>query len=168
MTDPGLDRPAYGLWALCVAVKLAIFAVAGRSYGYLSDELYFLDAADHLALGYVDYPPLIAWTVAGLTALLGTDLLVLRGFACIVGILVTVIAVDLVRILGELERFPIGLDRASLPTGKTSHFRQIHQDLRRTRRKNDDIRIAHSRFTIKHPRTGLRGQGFSARRGAVP
>ncbi len=100
MTDPALVRPAYGLWALCAGVKLAIFALAGRAYGYLSDELYFLDAAEHLALGYVDYPPLIAWTLAGLTAIFGADLLVLRGFACLVGILVTIIAIDLVRILG--------------------------------------------------------------------
>ena len=29
-------------------------------YGWDRDELYFLAAAHHLALGYVDFPPLIA------------------------------------------------------------------------------------------------------------
>ena len=60
------DRPApnFRLWIFCVVVKLTIFAIAGRAYGYLSDELYFLDAAEHLALGYVDFPAcnrLVSW-----------------------------------------------------------------------------------------------------------
>jgi hypothetical protein len=96
------ERPApnYRLWIFCAAVKLTIFAIAGRAYGYLSDELYFLDAAEHLALGYVDFPPAIAWVLAGLTGLVGQDLLVLRGFACLIGIGVTVVSVDIVRLLG--------------------------------------------------------------------
>jgi len=92
--------PDYRLRAFCVLAKLAIFAVAGRAYGYLSDELYFLDAAEHLALGYVDFPPAIAWVMAALTGLFGQDLLILRGFACLVGIGVTLISVDVVRLLG--------------------------------------------------------------------
>lgn len=92
--------PNYRLWAFCALAKIAIFVVAGRAYGYLSDELYFLDAAEHLALGYVDFPPGIAWVMAALTGLFGQDLLVLRGFACLVGIAVTLISVDIVRLLG--------------------------------------------------------------------
>jgi hypothetical protein len=30
-------------------------------YGYFRDELYYLAASDHLALGYVDFAPLMAW-----------------------------------------------------------------------------------------------------------
>src|SRR5439155_11903333 len=30
-------------------------------YGYFRDELYYLAASDHLAFGYVDFAPLIAW-----------------------------------------------------------------------------------------------------------
>ena len=97
-----IDRPppSYPLWAFCAVAKLAIFAIAGRAYGYLSDELYFLDAAGHLAAGYVDFPPAIAWVMAVLTGLFGTDLLVLRGFACLLGIGVALISVDIVRLLG--------------------------------------------------------------------
>lgn len=93
-------RPDFRLWAVCGVVKLAILAAAGSQYGYLSDELYFLDAADHLALGYVDFPPAIAWVMAGLTGLFGSDLPVLRTFACLVGIAVTLLAVEVTRALG--------------------------------------------------------------------
>ncbi len=95
-----MERPDYRLWAFCAFTRLAILALAGRQYGYLADELYFLDAAGHLAAGYVDFPPLIAWVTAGLTGAFGTDLLVLRAFACLVGIAVAIVATDIVRLLG--------------------------------------------------------------------
>jgi len=93
--------PAYSAWVFCVVVKLAILAVAGRQYGYLADELYFLDAAGHLAAGYVDFPPAIAWIIAGVTAIFGSDLMVLRTLACLVGIGATILAVDVSRLLGS-------------------------------------------------------------------
>jgi len=92
--------PFFGLWIFCAATKIVIFGLAGRAYGYMSDELYFLDAARHLALGYVDFPPAIAWITAALTGIFADDLLVLRGFACLVGIGVTIIAIDIARLLG--------------------------------------------------------------------
>jgi hypothetical protein len=95
-----LPAPYYRLWVVSAATKLVIFALAGRAYGYLSDELYFLDAARHVALGYLDFPPAIAWVLAGLTGIFGNDLLVLRGFACLVGIGVTLVSIDVARLLG--------------------------------------------------------------------
>ena len=95
-----LQPPTYRLWAFCALVKISIFGLSGRAYGYLSDELYFLDAAEHLALGYLDFPPAIAWLTAALTGLPGNDLLVLRGFACLSGIGVTWLAIDCTRLLG--------------------------------------------------------------------
>ncbi|XOV86752.1 MAG: ArnT family glycosyltransferase [Pseudomonadota bacterium] len=92
-------RPA-SLWIACVLCKLLIFALAGRQYGYLSDELYFMDAARHLDLGYVDFPPMIAWVIALTEATIGTDLLVLRGIAVAAGIAVTLLAVETARQLG--------------------------------------------------------------------
>ena len=51
---------------LIAAIKLLLHLYAGRHYGYFVDELYYLACADHLAWGYVDQPPLIAF-IAKLT-----------------------------------------------------------------------------------------------------
>ncbi|MET0864580.1 MAG: glycosyltransferase family 39 protein [Nakamurella sp.] len=53
------------LLLICAAVLVLLLAVSGR-YGYHRDELYFLQAARHLAWGYPDQPPLtpaVAWLV---------------------------------------------------------------------------------------------------------
>src|SRR5437763_14808519 len=51
-----------GIVVLCAAIaKLAVHLYAGGSYGYFIDELYYLACARHLALGYVDQPPMIAF-----------------------------------------------------------------------------------------------------------
>ncbi len=47
-------------WMLAAAAILVEMLTNGR-YGYFRDELYFLAASDHLAFGYVDFAPLIAW-----------------------------------------------------------------------------------------------------------
>src|SRR5262249_10668602 len=44
--------------------SVLVLGVLGSRYGYHRDELYFLAASRHLALGYVDQPPvavLVAW-----------------------------------------------------------------------------------------------------------
>ena len=66
---PGSDRLPALVWvigAVFVAVELA---VSGR-YGFQQDELYFLVAGHHLALGYVDQPPL-APLLTRITGVLG-------------------------------------------------------------------------------------------------
>ncbi len=88
------------LLAFCVSVKLATLLLAGDRYGYLSDELYFLDAAERLALGYVDFPPAIAWLMALVTSLFGDAVWVLRAVATAIGTLVLLLAVDVCRLLG--------------------------------------------------------------------
>ena len=67
--DPKERRQSAALVLFIFAVKLAVLLMAGERYGYMSDELYILDAADRLAPGYVDFPPLVVWLVAGLKAL---------------------------------------------------------------------------------------------------
>ena len=58
LTSPGSAIVA-GLAA--VVVQLAVVAPFMSRYGWDRDELYFLVAAHHPALGYVDFPPVTAW-----------------------------------------------------------------------------------------------------------
>jgi hypothetical protein len=88
------------LTTFCVLLKLLTLLLAGNKYGYLSDELYFLDASDRLAFGYVDAPPAIMWLIALVTALFGDALWVLRTTATLLGIAVVLLAVDICRSLG--------------------------------------------------------------------
>lgn len=59
-------RPRDSAWTTLVigltgvVVLVAVTAPFMSRYGWDRDELYFLSAAHHLALGYVDFPPLIA------------------------------------------------------------------------------------------------------------
>ena len=88
------------LTAFVVVVKLTILLLAGTRYGWMSDELYFLDASRHLAAGYVDFPPLIAWLYAALSATGLDTLFAVRAVAAVIGIGVTLLGVDLCRALG--------------------------------------------------------------------
>jgi Dolichyl-phosphate-mannose-protein mannosyltransferase len=72
-----VDRPApaarLGIAAVAAVAFCTEMAVSGR-YGYVRDELYFLSAGHHLALGYVDQPPLTP-LLARLGAVLGGNTL---------------------------------------------------------------------------------------------
>ena len=51
-----------GVVVLCAAIaKLLVHLYAGGGYGYFTDELYYLACGRHLAWGYVDQPPMIAF-----------------------------------------------------------------------------------------------------------
>lgn len=99
MINPATPRAA-GVWPFCVAAKVVIALFAGSQYGFLADELYLLDAAAHPAFGYVDFPPLTPWLLALVTWADGNDLIWLRALACGIGIMTTLIAVDVCRLLG--------------------------------------------------------------------
>ena len=43
------------------ALKLALHLATAGVYGFFIDELYFLACGEHLAWGYVDFPPLTAF-----------------------------------------------------------------------------------------------------------
>jgi 4-amino-4-deoxy-L-arabinose transferase-like glycosyltransferase len=60
------------------AVPIVVSALFLGRYGWDRDELYFLAAAHHPALGYVDYPPLIALVGRAVLAVFGTSLIALR------------------------------------------------------------------------------------------
>ena len=50
-----------GIAWMVAALAVTLQLVTNGRYGYFRDELYFLACADHLAWGYVDFAPLVAW-----------------------------------------------------------------------------------------------------------
>jgi len=69
-----LARSVYLMAALAVAVH---FLYNGK-YGYFRDELYYAACGEHLAWGYVDHPPLVAFAAWLSRALFGSSLFALR------------------------------------------------------------------------------------------
>ena len=50
------------MWVYIIALAyLALHLITSTRYGYFRDALYYLACSEHLAFGYVDQPPLIAW-----------------------------------------------------------------------------------------------------------
>ncbi len=70
-------------------------------YGYFRDELYYLDCARHLAWGYVDQPPLIAFLAWLERRLGGGSLVSLRFLPAAAGALTVWMTGRLARILGS-------------------------------------------------------------------
>jgi hypothetical protein len=64
-------------WSLGAVGFLIQMAFNGR-YGYFRDELYYLAASDHLAFGYVDFAPLIAWLAHAFRIVFGSSLHAIR------------------------------------------------------------------------------------------
>jgi 4-amino-4-deoxy-L-arabinose transferase-like glycosyltransferase len=81
---------------LAILSYLALFKflaqwLTSSTYGYFRDELYYLAASQHLALGYLDYPLFIAWLTALVRATLGESLLALHFFPALAGALVVLL-----------------------------------------------------------------------------
>ncbi|MGH8931270.1 MAG: ArnT family glycosyltransferase [Egibacteraceae bacterium] len=83
-----------------------LLLVAGR-YGYHRDELYFLEAGQHLAWGYVDQPPLVPLLARAQVALLGSFVAAIRVIPALVSGGVVVLAALLARELGGDRRAQI-------------------------------------------------------------
>ena len=79
---PVLDEIDYArtkrlIWSLGATGFLLQMLFAGR-YGYFRDELYYIAASDHLAFGYVDFAPLIAWLTRTFRFVFGDSLHAIR------------------------------------------------------------------------------------------
>jgi hypothetical protein len=90
-------------WALAAAVLLAHLATSA-GYGYFRDELYYLACSAHPALGYVDFPPLLALGLGAWRAAFGDSLLALRFLPALAAAATVLITAAIVRALGGDRR----------------------------------------------------------------
>lgn len=90
---------AWPVWALAAGQLALHWAAAGR-YGWFRDELYYVACSRHLAWGYVDHPPLVAFLVWIIRHTLGDSLIALRLPAALAMALVVVLCGVLARMLG--------------------------------------------------------------------
>jgi hypothetical protein len=72
--DAAITKSVYILAALAVFVHFLF----NRQYGYFRDELYYAACGEHLAWGYVDHAPLVAFASAFTRTLFGDSLSALR------------------------------------------------------------------------------------------
>jgi Dolichyl-phosphate-mannose-protein mannosyltransferase len=81
-------------------VKLLLQFAGIRHYGFFRDELYYMACGQHLAWGYVDQPPLIAFTAWFARHLLGSSLVSIRLLSVLAGAAVVFLTGILARELG--------------------------------------------------------------------
>lgn len=86
------------------ALKLLIHLVTASRYGIFRDELYYLACAQHLAWGYVDQPPLIAFVAWFARHVFGESLIGLRLLPAVAGAALVWLTGALAREMGG-ERF---------------------------------------------------------------
>ena len=79
------DRGDLAVLALIAAAKLVFHLATSSGYGIFRDELYYLACSDHLALGYVDHPPLSILLLWLTRQTLGDSLLAIRCLAAVAG-----------------------------------------------------------------------------------
>ncbi|MBA3786651.1 MAG: glycosyltransferase family 39 protein, partial [Acidobacteria bacterium] len=73
-------------WVIFFALtKLVLHFSFNGGYGYFRDELYYIACGEHLAFGYPDHAPLIAFVTKLTRALFGDSLFALRFFPALAG-----------------------------------------------------------------------------------
>ena len=95
--------PARATFLIGLTAVLALVAVTApfmSRYGWDRDELYFLSAAHHLALGYVDFPPLIALVGGPVDKLAPGSPVALRMVSLAAGAATVILAAFIARELG--------------------------------------------------------------------
>jgi hypothetical protein len=86
------------VWVIA-AVFVAVELAASGRYGFMQDELYFIEAGRHLAFGYVDQPPLTP-LVDRITGLLGVTPTAIRIVPALAGGAVVVLAARFAALFG--------------------------------------------------------------------
>lgn len=83
-----------------VLVKLLAQWLTSGGYGYFRDEFYYMEVSQHLQLGYLEFPPMIALITAFTRWLLGDSLFALRFFPALAGAAVVFLTGRMAGLLG--------------------------------------------------------------------
>ncbi len=93
------DRVPLAAWLIAAALVVLELGLSGR-YGFMQDELYFIEAGRHLAFGYVDEPPLAPLLTRIVTDVLGVSPTAVRIIPALAGGAVVVIAARCAALFG--------------------------------------------------------------------
>jgi hypothetical protein len=96
----GDDRSDLAILALIASAKFVFHLATSQGYGIFRDELYYIACSEHLALGYVDQPPLSILLLWIARRTLGDSLLAIRLLAALAGALSVFVAGLIARQLG--------------------------------------------------------------------
>jgi 4-amino-4-deoxy-L-arabinose transferase-like glycosyltransferase len=108
MPSPAFLATRAGLVCLLIALaKLVLELPLLSRYGWHGDELYFRAAGQHLALGYVDYPPLTPALARAVEVVTGPSLFSLRLAFSLLGVVAAVAAGAIARELGAGARLQV-------------------------------------------------------------
>lgn len=88
------------LAAALLSLALHLYSSLAVAYGYMSDELYYLDCASRLAWGYVDHPPFSIALLGAVQSTLGDSLFAIRLVPSLLAALTAVLIGLLARELG--------------------------------------------------------------------
>jgi hypothetical protein len=81
-------------------IKFLVHLVTGGNYGFFRDELYYIDAGQHLTFGYVEFPPFIALLAALVHTIPGNSLVAYHILPAIAGSLLVLLTGLMARELG--------------------------------------------------------------------
>ena len=68
----------YAVISYIALLGLVLHLIAIEGFGYFRDELYYIACSDHLAVGYVDQPPLSILLLKLVRLVLGDSLIAIR------------------------------------------------------------------------------------------
>jgi hypothetical protein len=101
---PGARQPpafaAPLLFGGAAAIVLVVHLATNGTFGFHTDELYYIDAGQHAALGYVDFPPIVPLLARLETGLLGATPWNLRLLPTLLGAFMVALSGAYVRRLG--------------------------------------------------------------------
>jgi Dolichyl-phosphate-mannose-protein mannosyltransferase len=98
--SPQATLTATAALAGLATAKLLLHFAGIRHYGFFRDELYYMACGEHLAWGYVDQPPLIAFIAWFARHTFGSSIVAVRSVAVIAGAAVVFLTGLLARDLG--------------------------------------------------------------------